>query len=110
MVSKFAKAVGFIGGIVAIVWAMRDRFISVAVSREPEPPAFKSPARSQPTVAEGPGDLESIDGIGPTYAARLSAAGYSTPSGLVSAGVERVAEVAGVSTSRAQGWLDQAKK
>jgi hypothetical protein len=43
MVSKVTKIVGFVAAAVALVWAMRDRFISVAVSREPEPPAFKNP-------------------------------------------------------------------
>lgn len=102
MVSKFAKAVGFIGGIVAIVWAMRDRFISVAVSREPEPPAFKT--TPTPTTA----GLESVPGIGPTYANRLRAAGLSTTADLLAADAEKVAEVAGVSVTRARGWLDLA--
>jgi hypothetical protein len=33
MLSKVAKVVGFVGGVAALIWAMRDRFISVAVSR-----------------------------------------------------------------------------
>lgn len=104
MVSKVAKVVGFVGGVVALIWAMRDRFISVAVSREPEPPAFKKPTDGGPTdVAE----LESINGIGPTYADRLRAAGYSSAADLTGADPEQIAQIAGVGTTRARSWLDQ---
>lgn len=104
MVSKFGKVVGFVGGVVALVWAMRDRFISVAVSREPEPPAFKNPTE---TKAAELTELESIKGIGPTYADRLRAAGYTSSADLAGADAEQIAEVAGVGTTRARSWLDQ---
>lgn len=100
MISKVARVVGFVGGIAAIVWAMRDRFISVAVSREPEPPAFRSSYRL-------PADLEDVVGIGPTYAARLKDAGYLTPADLVGADPENIADISGVSPSRAEGWITQ---
>jgi predicted flap endonuclease-1-like 5' DNA nuclease len=100
MLSKVAKVVGFVGGVAALMWAMRDRFISVAVSREPEPPAF----RSWPTENTG---LESVNGIGPTYAQRLREAGYAKPGDLVEADVNEIARIAGVSASRAQSWLEQ---
>lgn len=102
--SKVAKIVGFVGGVAALVWAMRDRFISVAVSREPEPPAFKNPPRMG--TAAGP-QLESINGVGPTYADRLRAAGYSSAADLAGADPDEIAKVAGVSTTRARSWLDQ---
>jgi predicted flap endonuclease-1-like 5' DNA nuclease len=104
MVSKVAKVVGFVGGIVALVWAMRDRFISVAVSREPEPPSFKNPPAANPSEGAG---LESINGIGPTYADRLRAAGYTKPVDLAGADPEEIAKIAGVGTNRASSWLDQ---
>lgn len=103
MASKIAKAIGFIGGLVAVVWAMRDRFIQVAVSREPQPPAFRS---SPPTGDTG---LQTVDGIGPTYASRLESAGITSTEQLARADVGRIAEIADVSTGRAQGWLDQIK-
>lgn len=104
MVSKVAKIVGFVGGVVALVWAMRDRFISVAVSREPEPPAFKNPTD---LASAGVSELESINGIGPTYADRLRAAGYASATDLAGADPDEIADVAGVSSSRARSWLDQ---
>ena len=104
MVSKVAKVVGFVGGVVALIWAMRDRFISVAVSREPEPPAFKNPAEMGSAVSSG---LESINGIGPTYADRLRAAGYTTAADLAGADADQIAQIAGVGSTRARSWLDQ---
>ncbi|MEX0797766.1 MAG: helix-hairpin-helix domain-containing protein [Acidimicrobiia bacterium] len=104
MVSKVAKVVGFVGGVVALVWAMRDRFISVAVSREPEPPAFKNATDMGSAVVS---ELESINGIGSTYADRLRAAGYNTAADLAGADPEQIAQIAGVGTTRARSWLDQ---
>ena len=55
-------------------------------------------------------DLRSaIDGIGPTYAERLSEAGIETVEQLSSAAVSTVAEAAGVSEKRAEGWIEQSR-
>ncbi len=100
---KIAKIVGFVGGAAALIWAMRDRLISIAAPREPQPPTF----RVVPPVADAD-DLTEITGIGPTYATRLSAAGIRSYSELARAGAGRVAEVAGVSSARAEEWIAQA--
>ena len=99
---RIAKIIGFIGGAVAVAWAMRERFISVATSREPEPPAFRATPPTTPKV-------DSIDGIGPTYAERLAKAGLGTVDALAAASPDRVAEAAGVSANRARNWIDSAK-
>lgn len=98
---RVAKVIGFIGGALAVVWAMRDRLISVATSREPEPPAFRGTPPNAPKV-------DSIDGIGPTYAERLTKAGLGTVDALAAASPDRVAETASVSASRARKWIDLA--
>lgn len=100
---RIAKIIGFIGGAVAVAWAMRERFISVATSREPEPPAFRATPPNAPKV-------DSIDGIGPTYAERLTKAGLATVDALAAASPDRVAEAAGVSANRARNWIDSAKQ
>jgi predicted flap endonuclease-1-like 5' DNA nuclease len=97
---RLAKIIGLVGGAVAVIWAMRDRFISVATSREPEPPAF----RYEPTVAK----VDTIDGIGPIFAQRLTAAGLGTVDALADANPDLVAEAAGVSAARARNWIDLA--
>ncbi|MFC6731220.1 MULTISPECIES: class III poly(R)-hydroxyalkanoic acid synthase subunit PhaC [unclassified Haladaptatus] len=52
-------------------------------------------------------DVESVDGIGPTYADRLREAGIKTVTDLAVADVATIAEVAKVSEERAQSWKDQ---
>lgn len=98
---RIAKIIGFVGGAAAVIWAMRDRFISVATSREPEPPAF----RSGPPP---PARVDTIDGIGPVFAERLDKAGISTVDALAQSSPDRVAEAAGVSAARARTWIELA--
>jgi polyhydroxyalkanoate synthase len=53
----------------------------------------------------GAADVETVDGIGPTYAERLRAAGIETVADLAASDAARVAEVAETSESRAADWL-----
>lgn len=99
---RVAKVVGFIGGALAVIWAMRDRFISVATSREPQPPAFRSTAPSPPVT--------DIDGIGPVFAQRLTNAGIADIATLASASPDQVAEAASVSAARARSWIELANE
>jgi predicted flap endonuclease-1-like 5' DNA nuclease len=101
---RATKVIGFIGGVLAVIWAMRDRFISVATSREPQPPHFKSPdsASSAP--------VDAIEGIGPVFAKRLTEAGIDDVESLGSASPDQVAEAAGVSAARARNWIELATK
>lgn len=100
---RIAKIVGVVGGAVAVIWAMRDRFISVATSREPEPPSFRSTgsANSSPPV-------DSIEGIGPVFAQRLTNAGIADVKTLATSSPDRVAEAASVSAARARSWIELA--
>ena len=103
MIKRLAKVIGFAGGVAAVVWAMRDRFVSVATSREPEPPTFRSgPSTSNTTV-------DAVDGIGPVFATRLTKAGIEDVSSLAKASPDAVAEAAGVSAARARTWIDLAQ-
>jgi predicted flap endonuclease-1-like 5' DNA nuclease len=101
---RLAKVVGLIGGAVAIVWAMRDRFISVAASREPEPPVFRT---TPPGTDRLP--IETVDGIGPVLAGKLRDAGIGDLTQLATASPDTVAEAAGVSGARARAWIEQAR-
>jgi polyhydroxyalkanoate synthase len=98
-----AKVVGVVGAAAALVWAMRDRFISVAASREPEPPVL----RTAPIVTAS--GIDAIDGIGPVFASRLKLAGIDDVSKLASATPDTIAEAAGVSGARARTWIEQAR-
>ena len=99
---RVAKIIGLVGGAIAVIWAMRDRLISVATSREPEPPAF----RADPP----PTKVDSIDGIGPVFAERLTKAGLGSVAALARATPDLVAEAAGVSAARARNWIELAKQ
>lgn len=99
---RLAKIIGLVGGVAAVVWAMRDRFISVATSREPNPPTFRTAVRSA--------SVDSIDGIGPVFAARLTDAGLGEVAALAAATPDQVAEAASVSAARARTWIDLAKQ
>ena len=103
------RIIGLVGAAVAILWAMRDRLISIAAPADPEPPRFRVIPPADPTP--GPtsdDDLTEISGIGPVFAARLREAGITTFAGLVQAGSEEVAEVTGAADSRVEDWLGQA--
>lgn len=99
---RLAKVIGFVGGAIAVVWAMRDRFISVAVSREPQPPTFRS-------ARPGSEPVETIDGIGPVFAQRLASVGITDVATLAEANPDTVAEAAGVSAARARTWIELAQ-
>lgn len=99
---KLARVIGIVGGIATLVWAIRDRFISVATSREPEPPKFRT-VRDVAT-------LPTITGIGRVYEERLTGAGIRDIADLASASPDSVAEAAGVSASRARDWIAQAQQ
>lgn len=60
-------------------------------------------------------DVETVDGIGPTYGDRLRRAGIETLGDLVASTVEELTdatsrEIVTVSTDRTEAWLDQAKR
>lgn len=107
---RLARILGVVGGVAAVVWAMRDRLISITAPREPEPPRFRvvTPPSAPPPAVSSPDDLTAITGIGPVFSERLAGGGILTFGDLAGAGVDRVAELAGVPASRAEDWVVQA--
>jgi len=88
-----------------------DRAAEVGGGSGPETPESAESGTDVATaVAEAVanGDLESVDGIGPTYAERLREAGIDGLAALAAADPEVVAEAAEVSVSRAEDWIGQA--
>ena len=124
---RIARIFGLLGGIGAVIWAMRDRFVSVAISREPEPPAFRAvanpnggrPQTPPPVTKQAPNaaseatedesELTDVNGIGPVYANRLNEAGIRSLDDLSSSRAEQVAAAAEVPLSRAIGWIEAAR-
>jgi predicted flap endonuclease-1-like 5' DNA nuclease len=101
---RLAQVVGIVGGALALIWAMRDRFISVAASREPEPPVFRAAMPPGQPMA-----IDVVDGIGPVLAARLISAGIDDVTKLAASTPDTIAEAAGVSGARARDWIEQAR-
>lgn len=101
-VNKIGKFLGFVGGALAVIWAMRDRLVSIAAPQDPEPPRFRVVPPTPAPPAED--DLTAINGIGPVFAGRLRDAGITSFADISTAGSSRLAEVTGASESRAAEW------
>jgi polyhydroxyalkanoate synthase len=56
---------------------------------------------------EEPADVESVNGIGPTYAERLRDAGIETVADLAERDAAELAEITNASPSQAEEWLAQ---
>ncbi len=108
--SKLARWVGILGGIGGAAWLVRDRFISLTLPREPEPPTFRTAPTSPSTSArpKAGDDLTAIAGIGPVFADRLAAASIMSWRGLAERSATEIAEITGASESRATGWIAEA--
>lgn len=106
-----------------MLWAIRNRLVSVALPREPQPPTFKVPDGPTEQVTEKQEDeadsdepsqpaapsLTDISGIGPVYATRLASAGIHTIEQLADADPNKVAEAADVPLTRAEKWVESAR-
>ncbi len=104
--AKYARWIGVAGSMGAVAWAMRDRFVSIAVPREPDRPVFRTP----PTEVDQIDDLTAISGIGPVFARRLGEAGISSFSGLAAETDAKLAEILNIGESRTSGWREQADR
>ena len=117
---RLIRVLSFCAGIAALIWAMRDRFISLALPREPQPPTFRHredhpnvPHRPHPEDSAAPGpdsdDLTAIKGIGPVYAAKLTEMGIESFAALANASSAAIADRLDTAESRTASWIDQAK-
>lgn len=80
---------------------------AAATEDEPRPAAEESEPDASPEQ-DGLGDLESIDGIGPTYAGRLESAGVDGVLALADADPQDLADAIGVPTATVADWVVQA--
>lgn len=105
---KLARLVTVVGGVAAVIWAMRERLVSIAAPREPEPPKFRVVTPPSEPAEQGEDDLTLINGIGPVFSERLVGAGITSFAALRDAGAERAADITGVPVSRAEPWIAEA--
>ena len=121
---RVARILSFVAGVAALVWAMRDRFISLALPREPQPPAFRHP-EDHPNVPHRPhqpahlptdvavaeaDDLKEIKGIGPVFAGGLAEMGITTFGALSNSSAAEVAAKLDTAQSRVADWIEQASR
>lgn len=92
------RILALLGGLAAVGWAVRRRFVSVALPREPTPPEIQAAS------------VTDVKGIGPTYATRLESHHISTLESLADAEAEEVAAAADVTVERAGDWIAQARQ
>lgn len=123
--NRFVRVLGIIGAVGGIIWAMRDRFISLTVPKEPEPPAFRNPPRAPASSEQqppdlpaestasndaGPDDLTEVNGIGPVFAQRLADAGVTTFSALAAMSPDQLTEALGSRLGKLETILDDARR
>ncbi len=107
---RLAVTLGLIAGFGAVIWALRDRFVSLSPPHEGAPAPFRvSPEERPPPAVEQADDLTAITGIGPVYASRLEKAGIASFAALAAADAATAAKAAGASAGRVAGWIEQAK-
>jgi predicted flap endonuclease-1-like 5' DNA nuclease len=101
-VKRVFKLTGFLAGLSAAIWLMRDRLISLALPREPEPPTFRvSPGEED--------DLTKIKGVGDVFASRLKEMGIATFKDLAEADPGTVAAYVDTQSARVENWIAQAR-
>ncbi len=103
---RLLKLTGLFAGLGAAIWLMRDRLISVALPREPEPPTFR--VGPGPELAVAGDDLTRINGIGPVFSSRLQQAGITTFAQLAVQDPAKLAEQVGATPAQVESWVDQA--
>jgi polyhydroxyalkanoate synthase len=69
--------------------------------------AEEAESDDDPAAEEHGTDVDTVSGIGPTYADRLRAAGIETVADLADYDAAELAEITNASPSQAQDWLDQ---
>jgi hypothetical protein len=45
---RVVKLLTFVGGVAALIWALRDRLISIPTEREESPPSFRATNGQRP--------------------------------------------------------------
>lgn len=72
--------------------------------------AEAAPSADAPDVEDTDADVETISGIGPTYAARLGSAGVETVGDLLAGDATVIAEDSDISQTRIERWQERARE
>ncbi|MDH3261022.1 MAG: hypothetical protein OEM81_05675 [Acidimicrobiia bacterium] len=107
---KLFRFFGVLAGLGTVIWVMRDRFISLALPREPNLPTFRVAPHPPLPHEQDPlkDDLTILKGVGPVYAARLEDAGITSLAGLGAAQAEALAAIINMPADRVGAWIKEA--
>ena len=102
---RLLKVFAFLGGLGAIGWLIRNRFVGMTLNREPETPEPAPEPLADPLPES---DLFRIPGVAPTDAELLLAAGVRTAAQLAEAEVADLAARTGLDEGLLTSWIEQA--
>jgi predicted flap endonuclease-1-like 5' DNA nuclease len=104
--AKIFRLAAITAAVAIIIWLTRERLLPTPhVPHEPAPHYRSTP----PPPESALDDLTAIKGVGPVYAAKLTAMGLTTYRALSETDAQIVAETLGVSPAAVTGWMSQAR-
>ncbi|MCY4370473.1 MAG: hypothetical protein OXF41_13930 [bacterium] len=102
---RFIRFFAFVGGIGAVGWLIRHRFVGMTLNREPQTP---EPAPEPASDAPPSTDLVHALGVPAEDAARLRSVGITTVTQLAIADAKDLAEKTGLDEGQLTLWMEQA--
>lgn len=105
--AKIFRIAAIMAAVATIIWLTRERLLPTPhVPHEPAPPYRSTPPPPPESALD---DLTAIKGVGPVYAAKLTAMGLTTYRGLAETDAQTVADTLGVSLAAVTDWISQAR-
>ena len=102
---RLLKLFAFLGGLGAVGWLIRHRFIGMTMNREPELPEMAP----EPVVDPPPtSDLTRLDGIARDDVDRFYSAGITTAAQLAAADARTLAARTRIDEAQLVTWIEQA--
>lgn len=102
---RLLKFFAFLGGVGAVGWLVRHRFVGMTLNREPQTP---EPVPEPASDAPPPTDLVQVLGVPADDAERLSSVGITTVPQLAIADAKDLAEKTGLDEGQLNLWMERA--
>ena len=102
---RLLKFFAFLGGLGAVGWLIRHRFVGMTLNREPQTP---EPAPEPASDVPAPTELVETLGVPADDAERLRSAGITTVPQLAVADAKDLAEKTGLDEGQLDRWMEKA--
>ena len=102
---RLLKLFAFLGGLGAIGWIVRNRFVGMTLNREPQTPEPAPEPAAEPLPES---DLQRIPGISPATVEVLRTASVTTVAELAGADAAGLAAQTGLDEVMLISWIEQA--